>query len=132
VFLVPLITEFQWSARPDRGRPVSTIVQGVCSPWPVAVDRVGIGGPSPATLSFACTAGGALALIALETRPRGGWLLVFALLLGLGFGARGAIITSMASDWFGGRHFGAIYGPLNFGNGIGAALGPCLAASCTT
>ena len=88
----------------------------------ITADR--IGGPSAATLSFACTAGGALALIALETWPRGGWLLVFALLFGLGFGARGPIITSMASDWFGGRHFGAIYGALNLGNGIGAALGP--------
>ncbi|HEU5321740.1 MAG TPA: MFS transporter, partial [Methylomirabilota bacterium] len=47
-----------------------------------------------------------------------------ALLFGLGFGARGPIITAMASDLFGGRRFGAIYGVLNLGNGLGAALGP--------
>lgn len=88
----------------------------------ITADR--IGGPWAATLSFACTAGGAAALIALEVWPRGVWLLAFALLFGLGFGARGPIITSMASDWFGGRHFGAIYGVLNLGNGLGAALGP--------
>jgi MFS family permease len=88
----------------------------------IMADRVG--GPWAATLSFACTAGGALALVALEGWPDGLWLLVFALLFGLGFGARGPIITAMASNWFGGRHFGAIYGVLNLGNGMGAALGP--------
>lgn len=88
----------------------------------IAADR--IGGRWAATLSFGCTAGGALALIALERWPRGAWLAVFALLFGLGFGARGPIITAMASDWFGGRHFGAIYGVMNLGNGLGAALGP--------
>ena len=88
----------------------------------IAADR--IGGPAAASLSFACTAGGALSLIALEVAPHVGWLLAFALLFGLGFGARGPIITAMASDWFGGRHFGAIYGVLNLANGIGAAIGP--------
>jgi MFS family permease len=88
----------------------------------MAADR--IGGPWAATLSFACTAGGALALVALEVWPRGGWLLAFALLFGLGFGARGPIITAMASERFGGRHFGAIYGVMNLGNGMGAAIGP--------
>jgi MFS family permease len=88
----------------------------------IMADRVG--GPWAATLSFACTATGALALMALERWPHGAWLLLFALLFGLGFGARGPIITAMASEWFGGRHFGAIYGVLNLGNGLGAALGP--------
>ena len=85
-------------------------------------DRVG--GPWAATLSFACTALGALALIAAESWPARGWLAVFAVFFGLGFGARGPIITAMASERFGGRHFGAIYGALNLGNGIGGALGP--------
>ena len=88
----------------------------------ITADRSG--GAWAATLSFACTAGGALALIALEVWPRGIWLVAFAVLFGLGFGARGPIITAMASDWFGGRHFGAIYGVLNLANGLGAALGP--------
>ncbi len=88
----------------------------------IMADRVG--GPWAATLSFACTAAGALALMALEAWPRGAWLAAFALFFGLGFGARGPIITAMASERFGGRHFGAIYGALNLGNGIGAALGP--------
>jgi MFS family permease len=88
----------------------------------IMADRVG--GPGAATLSFACTAAGALALIALEGWPGSAWLLVFAFFFGLGFGARGPIITAMASERFGGRHFGAVYGALNLGNGIGGALGP--------
>lgn len=85
-------------------------------------DRVG--GPLAATISFGCSAGGALALLVLETSPRPAWLVVYAILFGLGFGARGPIITSMATDLFGGRSFGAIYGLMNSGNGFGSAVGP--------
>jgi len=83
-----------------------------------------LGGPLAATLSFACTAGGAAALLALEAVPGVGWLVVFALLFGLGFGARGPIITAIASEWFAGRRFGVIYGVLNLGNGLAGAIGP--------
>jgi len=82
----------------------------------LAADRVG--GALAATVSFGCTAGGALALLALESDPRVGWLIAYALLFGLGFGARGPIITVMASDLFGGRQFGVIYGALSIGNGL--------------
>lgn len=85
-------------------------------------DRVG--GPLSATLSFGCTAFGAIALLALEVWPHAAWLIVFALFFGLGFGARGPIITAMASERFGGQRFGLIYGALNLGNGIGGAIGP--------
>jgi len=88
----------------------------------LAADR--FGGPLSATISFGCTAGGALALLALEGSPRAGWLVGYAVLFGLGFGARGPIITAMASDLFAGRRFGLIYGVLNVGNGLGAAVGP--------
>jgi MFS family permease len=87
-----------------------------------AADR--FGGPPTATLSYACTAGGTAALLALELVPGGAWLVVFAALFGLGFGARGPIITAMASEWFGGRRFGVIYGILNLGNGVAGAIGP--------
>ena len=53
-------------------------------------------------------------------------LYVYALLFGAGFGARGPIITAMASELFPGRQFGRIYGALSLGNGIGGALGPWL------
>ena len=87
-----------------------------------AADR--FGGALTATVSYACTAGGVLALLALESDGRAGWLVVYALLFGLGFGARGPIITAMASDLFGGRRFGVIYGALSVGNGLGGAIGP--------
>lgn len=87
-----------------------------------AADR--FGGPLAATLSYACTAGGTAALLALDVVPGAGWLVVFSLLFGLGFGARGPIITAMASEWFGGRRFGVIYGVLNLGNGVAGAIGP--------
>jgi MFS family permease len=82
------------------------------------------GGALAATISFGCTAGGAVALVVTEARPATGWLVVYAVLFGLGFGARGPIITAIATDLFGGRRFGVIYGVLNMGNGIGAAIGP--------
>jgi MFS family permease len=88
----------------------------------LAADR--FGGALAATTSFGCTAGGVLALLALETDPRTGWLVAYALLFGLGFGARGPIITAMASDLFGGRRFGVIYGAMSIGNGLGGAIGP--------
>jgi MFS family permease len=88
----------------------------------VAADRFG---PAPsATLSFVCTAAGAVSLVALERWPATPWLYAFAVLFGLGFGARGPIITAIATELFGGPRFGVIYGVLNLANGVGAAIGP--------
>jgi len=88
----------------------------------LAADR--FGGPLAATISYGCTACGSLALLALDGDRQVGWLVAYALLFGLGFGARGPIITAMASDLFGGRRFGVIYGALSVGNGLGGAIGP--------
>jgi MFS family permease len=88
----------------------------------IAADR--IGRELSATLSYACTAAGTLALLALEISPHAAWLYAYALLFGLGFGARGPIITAMASQLFPGRRFGAIYGVMSVGSGLGGALGP--------
>ncbi len=82
------------------------------------------GGPLAATLSYASSAIGVLALAAAERVPAVTLLLAYATLFGLGFGARGPIITTMASERFGGRRFGAIWGALNVANGIGGAVGP--------
>jgi MFS family permease len=89
-----------------------------------AADR--IGRAQSASLSYACTALGTLALLSLERWHHGASLYVYALLFGAGFGARGPIITAMASELFPGRQFGRIYGALSLGNGIGGALGPWL------
>ncbi len=126
------VTTHQVAFAIDRGFPpllAATVfgVMGLMSSigrvsFGLAADR--LGGALAATISFGCTAGGALALLALEADARVGWLVAYALVFGLGFGARGPIITAMASDLFGGRRFGLIYGALSIGNGVGGAIGP--------
>jgi MFS family permease len=88
----------------------------------VAADR--IGRAASATLSYTCTALGTLSLLGLEVWRHSAPLYGYALLFGLGFGARGPIITAMASALFQGRRFGVIYGILSIGNGVGGAVGP--------
>jgi MFS family permease len=88
----------------------------------VAADRIGRA-PS-ATISYACTAVGTLCLLSLETWRHAAPLYAYAILFGLGFGARGPIITAIASQLFQGRRFGAIYGILSVGNGIGGGVAP--------
>jgi MFS family permease len=87
-----------------------------------AADR--IGRELSATLSYGCTALGTLCLLGLEAWPHAAALYLYALFFGLGFGARGPIITAMASQLFPGRRFGAIYGILSVGNGIGGGVAP--------
>jgi MFS family permease len=91
----------------------------------IAADRVGRA--LSATISYGCTAVGTLALLSLEVWPQTLLLYVYALLFGLGFGARGPIITAIAAQIFPGRRFGAIYGWLSVGNGVGGAIGPWFA-----
>lgn len=88
----------------------------------VAADR--IGRATSATISFGCTAVGTLCLLGLERWPHPAALYAYALFFGLGFGARGPIITAMASQLFAGRRFGVIYGILSVGNGIGGGVAP--------
>ena len=88
----------------------------------MAADR--IGRASSATVSYACTALGTLSILTLELWPHAAALYAYAILFGLGFGARGPIITAMASQIFPGRRFGVIYGILSVGNGIGGGVAP--------
>ena len=87
-----------------------------------AADR--IGRAASATVSYGCTALGTLCLLTVEAWRHPVPLYAYALFFGLGFGARGPIITAMASQLFHGRRFGVIYGILSVGNGIGGAIGP--------
>jgi MFS family permease len=90
----------------------------------IAADR--IGRATSATISYGCTAVGTLCLLGLEVWPHVAALYAYAIFFGLGFGARGPIITAMASQLFPGR-FGAIYGLLSVGNGIGGGVAPWFA-----
>jgi len=92
-----------------------------------AADR--IGRALSATISYACTALGTLALLSIDPWRHAAGLYLYALLFGLGFGARGPIITAIAAARFPGRRFGAIYGFMSIGNGLGGALGPWFAGA---
>jgi MFS family permease len=88
-----------------------------------------IGRAWSATISYGCTAAGTLGLLSIETSQHPAGLYVYAVLFGLGFGARGPIITAIAADLFPGRRFGAIYGYMSLGNGLGGAIGPWFAGA---
>jgi MFS family permease len=88
----------------------------------LAADR--IGRATSATISYGCTAVGTLCLLGLEVWPHVAALYAYAFFFGLGFGARGPIITAIASQIFAGPRFGVIYGFLSVGNGIGGGIAP--------
>lgn len=76
------------------------------------------------TLSVVCSQLGILVLL-LVTDAQTLWpLYVYALFFGLGYGARGPIISAIAADRFPGPSFGTIFGLLSIGHGVGGALGP--------
>jgi MFS family permease len=85
-----------------------------------------IGREKAVTWSFICSIMGILILLFLPSLKSVFWLYLYAILFGVGFGARGPIITAMMADMYQGKHFGSIYGFANIGNGIGGALGPWL------
>jgi MFS family permease len=85
-------------------------------------DRLGrFGGVS---LSIACSQIGILVLLLMHDASVVWPLYVYALFFGLGYGARGPIISAIAADLFAGRQFGTIFGIISIGHGIGGALGP--------
>ena len=51
-------------------------------------------------------------------------LYLYALFFGLGYGARGPIVSAITVDLFAGKNFGMIFGLISIGHGIGGALGP--------
>jgi MFS family permease len=60
----------------------------------------------------------------------GAWpVVVFVLLMGLGYGGVSAVYAASAADLFHGPHFGKILGLLDIGFGLGAALGAYIAGA---
>ncbi|MBI2081112.1 MAG: MFS transporter [candidate division NC10 bacterium] len=77
-------------------------------------------------LSYALTALGILALLLAPGPPVLWPLYAYALLFGLTFGARGPIISALTAELYRGRSYGAIFGMISVGQGLGMALGPWL------
>ncbi|HEX5327846.1 MAG TPA: MFS transporter [Acetobacteraceae bacterium] len=56
-----------------------------------------------------------------------GWLVVFAAVLGLGYGTRIALVPGVLIEFFGLRHLGAMLGIFFTASGVAAVVGPLLA-----
>lgn len=85
-------------------------------------DRLGrFGGVA---LSVFCSQLGIVVLLLITGNTSLWPLYVYAFFFGLGYGARGPIISAIAADLFPGRSFGTIFGLVSIGHGLGGALGP--------
>ena len=70
----------------------------------------------------------ALPCLLLAHGPSATWLVVlFVLLMGLGYGGVSVVYAASAADLFHGPHFGKILGLLDIGFGLGAGIGSYLA-----
>lgn len=83
-----------------------------------------IGREKGATLSYIFSIFGIIVLLSIKEGSHNWLLYTFALLFGLGFGARSSIAATMASEMFQGRHLALIYGLITVGTGIGGTIGP--------
>lgn len=92
--------------------------------WGVAGDRLG--------REVAHTAGAGITILAIfllvlaKAFPALLLVLLFAVTFGIGYAVAAPLQPTVVADVFGGRNFGAIYGVLSIGVGVGSALGPWL------
>jgi MFS family permease len=66
-------------------------------------------------------------LMSVQAAPEAWRVVLFVLLIGIGYGGTSVLYGTAAADLFQGRHFGKILGILDMGFGLGAALGSYLA-----
>lgn len=78
---------------------------------------------------IAIMAASAFVLLALGAAPTRWGAYGYAVLLGVGYSVTAALTPAMVSDWFSGRHFGAIVGIGLMGAAVGSALGPWIAGT---
>jgi MFS family permease len=70
---------------------------------------------------------GLLCLLSAQNSPDVWRVVVFVLLMGLGYSGASVIYSTAAADLFQGRHFGKILGLMEMGFGLGASLGSAIA-----
>lgn len=66
-------------------------------------------------------------LLSAQTSPEAWRVVLFVVLMGLGYGGTSVIYGTSAADLFQGQHFGKILGIMEIGFGLGASLGSYLA-----
>lgn len=89
--------------------------------WGFLSDR--IGRESVYTLGAGCMLVGLL-LLALADRVVAPWfVVVYGVVFGFGYAVSAIIVPTMTADVFGGRSFGAIFGAMTLGLGLGSAGG---------
>ncbi|MEQ8396977.1 MFS transporter [Thalassobaculum sp.] len=91
----------------------------------IAADRYG--NRVTATVSYACSFVGVVALFAMQAVPSFALVVVFVIFFGVSMGARGPIVSTVAATLFAGRGLGTIYGTITTGQGLGAAVGSWIA-----
>ncbi len=79
------------------------------------------------TLGSFCLFSAIVILGRLGSQSGTGWLLLYALMLGLGEGSRASLVTAVASDLFPGQALGGVNGAVGSAFGAGAAFFPWLA-----
>lgn len=68
---------------------------------------------------------GSLGLLAVVPSPA--WAYLYGLLIGLGYSVTAPLMPAVVSDFYRGRHFGAIFGAIQAVNALGGSAGPWVA-----
>lgn len=118
-----LIGRAQMSVEAAAG--VVAVVTAMCAVGHVAAGLIG-DRLEKRLIATACMGGHTLALVVLMVSTAPALILVFAILHGLSWGLRGALMSAIRADYFGRRSFATIEGYASLITMLGTILGPIL------